>query len=283
MSPIAIDVHVHPMSEEGMKLFGSGRREAMSRYFGRDLQPVSIPELADQYRARDMMAVLLGGDDSTTSGLPPISNVHIAQAVRDHPDVFVGFGGVDPWKGRLAVDEARRAAEELGLRGLKFNPGRQHFDPSDPRFRPLWSAAQDLGLVCLFHSGMMGAGTPGGMGFKLRYANPLLLDDVAADFPELRLISAHPGWPWQDEQLAVVRHKANVWMDLSGWVPRYFPAQLVQHVNSLIQDKALFGSDWPVIDPDRWLREFDQLDIKPSVRPKVLLENARRLLKLDVQ
>jgi Predicted metal-dependent hydrolase of the TIM-barrel fold len=279
---VAIDVHVHPMSEEAMGIFGAGRLEAMSKYFGRALEPVTIDALADQYRERRMLAVLLATDDSTTSGLPPVPNDHVAEGVRRNADVLLGFGGVDPWKGRLAIDEARRCAEELGLRGLKFNPGRQHFLPNDEHFYPLWETAQRLGLVCLFHTGMlgMGAGTPGGLGFKLRYTDPLLLDDIAADFPELQIIMAHPGWPWQSQQIAVARHKANVFIDLSGWSPRYFPAELVQQMNTLLQDKVLFGSDWPVLTPERWMADLDAIEVRESLRPKLLRENARRLLGL---
>jgi uncharacterized protein len=276
---VAIDVHVHPTSAESLGGFGSDL-EAMGHYFGRSIPSVSIDALAEQYRAQRMMAVLLAMDSSTTSGRPPVPNDHIASAVRAHPDVFIGFAGVDPWKGRLAVDEARRAREVLGLRGLKLHPGLQKFAANEERFYPLWETAAELGLVCLFHSGTMatGAGLPGGAGYKLKYVNPMLVDDVAADFPSLQIILAHPGWPWQAEQLAMARHKANVYLDLSGWSPKYFPAELVQHVNSLLQDKALFGSDWPFMTPERWLADFAALPIKDAVRPKILRDNARRLL-----
>ncbi len=276
---VAIDVHVHPTSSEAIGGFGSDL-EAMGQYFGRSIPLVSIDKLADQYRAQRMMAVLLAMDSSTTSGRPPVPNDHIASAVRAHPDVFIGFAGVDPWKGRLAVDEARRAHEMLGLRGLKLHPGLQKFAANDERFYPLWATAAELGLVCLFHTGTMatGAGLPGGAGYKLKYVNPMLLDDVAADFPSLQIILAHPGWPWQAEQLAMARHKSNVYLDLSGWSPKYFPPELVQHVNSVLQDKALFGSDWPFMTPERWLADFATLPIKDAVRPKILRDNARRLL-----
>ena len=279
MELLAIDVHVHPTSPEAIGVLG-GDLEAMGRYFGREIPQISMDELAQQYRARKMMAVLLAMDTSTSSGLPPVPNDHIAAAVRAHADVFIGFAGVDPWKGRLAVDEARRARELLGLRGLKLHPGLQKFAPNDDRFYPLWAAAAELGLVCLFHTGMMGtgAGLPGGGGYKLKYVNPLLLDDVAADFPSLEIIMAHPGWPWQPEQLAMARHKANLYIDLSGWSPKYFPGELVQNMNGLLQDKCLFGSDWPFLSPERWLADFAALPIGEAVRRKILRDNARRLL-----
>jgi len=279
MELLAIDVHVHPTSPEAIGVLG-GDLEAMGRYFGREIPQISMDELAQQYRARKMMAVLLAMDTSTSTGWPPVPNDHIAAAVRAHADVFIGFAGVDPWKGRLAVDEARRAREFLGLRGLKLHPGLQKFAPNDDRFYPLWAAAAELGLVCLFHTGMMGtgAGLPGGGGYKLKYVNPLLLDDVAADFPSLEIIMAHPGWPWQPEQIAMARHKANLYIDLSGWSPKYFPGELVQNINGLLQDKCLFGSDWPFLSPERWLADFAALPIGDAVRRKILRDNARRLL-----
>ena len=108
--------------------------------------------------------------------------------------------------------------------------------------------------------------------------DPMYIDDVAADFPDLKIIMAHPSFPWQDEALAVATHKPNVYIDLSGWSPKYFPPILIKYANSLLKERMLFGSDWPAILPDRWLADFEKLDIKPEVRPLILKENARRLL-----
>jgi len=276
-----IDIHVHPKTEEFIRATGA-RAAQMAAYFKRENAPVSFEALADQYRGRRMMAVLLNSDDESVSGNPPVPNDTIAEAVRRHPDVFLGFGGVDPWKGAAAVREIERCATELGLRGLKFNPGRQKFFPNDQRFYPLYEAAAKHGLIVLFHTGMLGAGagTPGGMGYKLKYTQPIHLDDVAGDFPELRIIGAHPSWPWQEESLAIARHKSNFYIDLSGWAPKYFSPSLVQYANTILQDKVLFGSDWPAIKVERWLEEFAELPIKPEVRRKIMLDNARALLGL---
>jgi predicted TIM-barrel fold metal-dependent hydrolase len=109
----------------------------------------------------------------------------------------------------------------------------------------------------------------------------MLLDDVAADFPELTVILAHPSVPWQDAAISMATHKANVFIDLSGWLPKYFPPQLVRAANSMLRHKVLFGSDYPVLNPDRWIASFDQdLDIKPEVRPLVMKENAVGVLGL---
>ena len=169
-----------------------------------------------------------------------------------------------------------------GVRGFKFHPSLQAFEPNDTRFYPLYEALQELGVPALFHTGQtgIGAGLPGGRGIKLRYSAPMLLDDVAADFPDLTIVMAHPSVPWQDEAISIATHKANVYIDLSGWSPKYFPPQLVRAANGLLKRKVLFGSDFPVITPDRWLADFAQLDIKDEVRPLILKDNAARVLGL---
>ena len=141
---------------------------------------------------------------------------------------------------------------------------------------------EELGAIARFHTGQtgIGAGVPGGGGIRLKYSNPLYIDDVAVDFPGLKIILAHPSFPWQDEALSIATHKPSVYIDLSGWSPKYFPPQLVQYANTLLQDKVLFGSDFPLLTPDRWLADFAKLPIKDEVRPKILKQNAARLLGL---
>ena len=154
----------------------------------------------------------------------------------------------------------------------------QGFYPNDRMAYPLYEAINDGGAIALFHTGQtgVGSGMPGGMGMRLKYSNPMYMDDVAADFPDLKIILAHPSFPWQEEALSVATHKPNVYIDLSGWSPKYFPPILVRYINSILQDKMLFGSDWPVITPDRWLADFAKLDIRDEIRPKVLKANARK-------
>lgn len=281
----AIDFHVHLHDELAVQAMGA-RAAQMGRYFGRELSPVPLDELADKYRSLDMMAVLLNTTDVTSSGIPAVANDHIAEGVRANPDVFVGFGAVDPWQGKLAVDEARRCATELGLKGIgELNPGRQHFYPNDQRFYPLWEECTNQGLVVLLHSGMMGAGagTPGGMGFKLKYTQPIpFQDDVAGDFPDLKIVAAHPSWPWPEQSLAIARHKSNYHLDISGWAPKYFPSELVKYADTVLSERVLFGSDWPVIEPERWLAEFEELPIRSSSKQRILRDNAVKLLGLNI-
>jgi uncharacterized protein len=279
----AIDVHVHPNHEEAIRS-GGEYLEWAKRHFG-DAAPDAIPidETAKMYRRHHMMAVLLGKDARANTKLPAIANDSIAQAVRDHPDVFFGFGSVDPHQDiGWCVEEVGRC-HDLGLVGLKFQQAVQGFAPNEERYYPIYETAAELGMVCLFHMGTtgIGAGAPGGMGLHLEYCRPILVDSVAADFPSLTIIGAHPGWPWTDELLAMAVHKGNLFIDLSGWAPKYFPPMLVQYARTLLKDKVLFGTDWPLLTVERWEKEFATLDFPPDVVQKIMLTNAMRVLGLD--
>ena len=280
---VAIDVHVHVEADaEGHFTLPDPFIKASSHYFRAEKRAPSIDEIADLYRKRRMAAVIFSVDSEAFTGHPALSNGQIADAAASHPDVLIPFASIDPAKGRLGAASFRRLVEAHGVRGLKFHPGLQNFAPNDRSAYPLLEVAEEFGLPALFHTGLagIGAGLPGGGGIRLDLANPMLLDQVAIDFPDLSIILAHPSFPWQDEAIAVALHKANVYIDLSGWAPKYFPPQLVHYANTLLQDKVLFGSDYPLITPDRWLAEFEKLDIKPEARPKILKHNAVAVLKL---
>jgi predicted TIM-barrel fold metal-dependent hydrolase len=281
----AIDVHTHVevSAETGRGSLSPELEAAADAYFGTaGAGRPTIHEMADHYRQRDMAAVVFTVDCTTTMGVPPIPSEEIAEAAATHDDVLIPFGSVDPHLGQAAVRAVHRLVDEHDVRGFKFHPNTQGFFPNDRACYPIYEAIADHRRIALFHTGQtgIGAGTPGGAGIRLKYSNPLHVDDVAADFPDLDIILAHPSFPWQDEALAVATHKPRVHIDLSGWSPKYFPPQLVRYANSLLQDKVLFGSDFPLITPDRWLRDFAALDIKDHVRPKILRDNAARLLGL---
>jgi predicted TIM-barrel fold metal-dependent hydrolase len=254
--------------------------EATERHFRTTIPVRTVDEMAEEFRADDVMAVLLAWDAESASGIPPVTNDAVADCVARHPETFLGFASVDPWKGKAAVLELRRAIRELGLKGLKLHPSAQGFAPNDRRHYPLYETAAELGIPVLFHTGTtgLGAGIPGGGGIKLGYSRPIFLDDVAADFPELTIVGAHPSWPWQDEMLAVAQHKTNVWIDLSGWSPRRWSPELTKAVLGELQDRALFGTDYPFITFSKWLAAFQSHGPTAEVEEKVLLGNARRLL-----
>jgi len=282
---VAIDMHTHAeISASGHASLPAELLAASAQYFkmGDGDRKPTVPEIAAYYRARKMAAVVFTVDAETATGQPPVTSEEVAEACAAHADVLIPFGSVDPWQGAAAVRRARSLAEEHGVRGFKFHPSLQAFHPNDPMAYPIYETLQELGMIALFHSGQtgIGAGLPGGAGIRLKYANPMALDDVAADFPDLRIVIAHPSFPWQEEALAVATHKPNVHIDLSGWSPKYFPPILVRYANTLLREKVLFGSDYPLLTPDRWLADFETLDIKPEVRPLILKDNAVRLLGL---
>jgi predicted TIM-barrel fold metal-dependent hydrolase len=280
---VAVDVHVHvEIGADGRLSLPEHLMSGSAAYFKVAERTKTVAEIAAYYRERRMAAVVFTVDAESATGHPPIASEEIAEACAEHADVLVPFASVDPWRGRAAVRQARALIEKHGVRGFKFHPSLQAFHPNDPVVYPLYEVLAEHGAIALFHSGQtgIGAGLPGGGGIRLKYANPLLVDDVAADFPDLPIILAHPAFPWQDEALAVATHKPTVHIDLSGWSPKYFPPQLVRYANTLLRDKVLFGSDFPVITPDRWLADFEKLEIKPEVRPMILKDNAVRLLGL---
>jgi predicted TIM-barrel fold metal-dependent hydrolase len=279
---VAIDVHTHAevgrTGEDGLL---PEWREAAAAYFGEDARPTA-DEVAAYYRERNMAAVVFTVDAITQTGRAAVRNDEIAEAAAANPDVLIPFASVDPRR-EDAVDEVRRLIAEHNVRGFKFHPNIQAFFPNDEAFYPLYEAIQEAGVPALFHTGHSGIGTglPGGGGIRLKYSNPMHVDDVAVDFPELKIVLAHPSFPWQDEAISVALHKRQVYIDLSGWSPKYFPPQLVRYANTQLRDRVLFGSDFPMITPDRWLKDFEQADFKDEVRPLILKQNAARLLGLE--
>jgi predicted TIM-barrel fold metal-dependent hydrolase len=280
---VAIDTHVHiEVGAHGHPSLPPALEAAASKYFKADVERPDLANVAAYYRARSMAAVVFTVDARTQLGHDPIPSAEIAAQAADHADVLIPFGSIDPRTGPAAIDLARELVADHGVRGFKLHPTVQGFDPSADEYRPLWAALAELRLPVVVHSGQtgIGAGMPAGAGFKLRYSNPMLLDDVLAENEGLTIVFAHPAVPWVDEQLSIATHKPGAWIDLSGWSPKYFPPQLVRAFGSYLQDRVVFGSDFPLLTPERWLSDFAALDLKDDVRPKIVKTNALRLLGL---
>tara|TARA_R110002020_G_scaffold15140_66_gene53515 strand:- start:444 stop:1322 length:879 start_codon:yes stop_codon:yes gene_type:complete len=285
---IAIDIHTHAEEpccgprDDGYDEFQAGMAKYFKNPAGVDGMLPTVQETANHYRERRIGCVIFPVDSERETGFRRYSNEEVATIAADNADIMIPFASIDPAKGRAGAREARRLVREFGVRGFKFHPTQQGFFPNDRMAYPLYEAIEEEGAISLFHTGQtgVGAGMRGGMGMRLKYSNPIHLDDVAVDFPDLKIILAHPSFPWQEEALSVATHKPNVFIDLSGWSPKYFPPILVQYANSLLKTKMLFGSDWPAITPDRWLSDFEKIAIKDEVRPLILKDNARKLLGL---
>ncbi len=272
----AIDVHVH-IEHTGE---AASADKAAEKYFGSSGAPRERNALAEYYRSRNMACVVFTVDERLT-GRPMVPNDEIIQFANDNADVAIPFVSIDPTRGPEAVREARRLVA-AGARGLKLHPPLQQFFANDPIAYPLYEVFAEAKLPVLLHTGHSGIGTgmPGGGGVRQKYGNPMTIDDVAVDFPDLKIILAHPSFPWQDEAISVCLHKPTVYIDLSGWSPKYFSATLIQYANSLLKNKVLFGSDYPLLTPDRWMADFEKIGIKDEVRPLILKENAVKLFGL---
>ena len=285
---IAIDFHTHAEEpcdcgrDDGYREFQAGMAKYFNNPAGADGMLPTVPQTAEYFRERRIGAVIFPVDAERETGFRRYSNEEVAELAAENGDVLIPFASIDPHKGKAGAREARRLIQDFGVKGFKFHPTMQGFFPNDRMAYDLYEAIAEEGAVALFHSGQtgVGSGMRGGMGMRLKYSNPMHVDDVAVDFPDMPIVLAHPSFPWTEEGLAVAQHKPNVYIDMSGWAPKYFPPIFVKYANSILKKKMLFGSDWPAITPDRWLAEFDELDLREEVKPLILKENARRLLKI---
>jgi predicted TIM-barrel fold metal-dependent hydrolase len=280
---IAIDVHAHAEISVRDPQEPTAFQRAAQAYFKHEHARPTIPEIAEYYRQRRIACVIFSVDGERARGDKPVSNEEVAEVAAENSDIMIPFASIDPARGAEAVSEARRLIRDYKVRGFKFHPQYQEFFPNDRMAYPLYEVIAEAGLPALFHTGHsgMGTGMRGGGGIRLKYGNPMDVDDVAVDFPDMPIILAHPSWPWQDEALSMALHKPQVYIDLSGWSPKYFPPQLVQFANTQLKHKILFGSDYPLITPDRWLEDFAKIAIRDEVRPLILRENAIKLLGLN--
>jgi uncharacterized protein len=280
---IAIDVHTHAdvSCRQPPDEVWQAYEDAASKYFKAGKRP-TITDTIGYYRERKIGLVMFTVDAEHEIGAKRIPNEEVRDAARANSDLMIAFASIDPHKGKMGVREARRLIAEGGIKGFKFHPTEQGFFPNDRMAYGLYEVIAEHKLAALFHSGHSGIGTGmrGGGGMRLKYSNPIYLDDVAADFPDMTIIIAHPSWPWQDEALSVCLHKPNVYIDLSGWSPKYFPPQLVQYANTQLQRKMLFGSDYPFITPDRWMKDFKEAGFRPEVHELILKDNAIAALRL---
>ncbi len=290
----AIDVHAHISTREGALSMMKYQKALMEYYMKQKVTEEQVlsmckseEEMAKDFLDAGVKGILVAWDAETNTGQPRVSNDYLAKVVKDYPEAFIGaYACVDPWKGEMALYEAERAIKELGMMGLKFQQTAQAFYPNDRRFYPLYEKCVELGASVQFHTGTtgLGAGMPGGMGIHLKYTKPIpYLDDVAADFPELKIICLHPSWPWQEEMIAMAIHKANVFIELSGWSPKYFPESLKREIKSRLKDRVMFGSDYPLLTHQRLFDDYEKEGYPPEILERIYYRNAQRILNLKVE
>ena len=220
-----VDLHCYPGTQPWISSQGPFV-EALAAYWKREWVAKAEEEVIAEFEAAGVEAVLVAFDIESVTDSPPCSNDYVAGMRDRHPATIIqAWGAVDPLKGAAAIEEAHHAIRDLGMLGFHFHPIMGRFSVDDPALHPLFEAIDGLGVPVMIDVGTtgMGAGLPGGLGSRIRHAHPLAIDELAANFPGLTIIAAHPGWPWVDEMTAVALHKGNVFWEMSGWAPKHFP------------------------------------------------------------
>ncbi|MBV8477387.1 MAG: amidohydrolase [Acidobacteria bacterium] len=277
-----IDVHCYPNTKEWIAC-QQPYVNALAQYWNRSWTAKSEDDVVQDFTNAGIEAILVALDLETTIATPPCSNDFVAGMRKRHSDrIIQAWAAVDPFKGERALTEAKHAIQDLKMLGFHFHPISGHFAVNERALYPLFELINELRVPVMIDVGTtgMGAGMPGGMGSKLRHAHPSAIDELAADFPNLTIIAAHPGWPWVDEMTAVVLHKGNVFWELSGWAPKYFSEQLKVDICGRLKEKIMFGSDYPSIPHARLLHEWKELGYADEVMERIFHRNAERVLGL---
>ena len=244
---------------------------------------LTLPEFIDRMDEAGIERALLPAIRAGPAHHPASARIPyeiVADAVRQYPDRFYGTAGVDPTEGMAGVRALEHAVKDLGFVGAHFYPHWFEMAPDHARMYPFYAKCVELGVPIQMQVGqslIYEAGLP------LRSTGrPIALDAIACDFPELVLIGIHVGIPWTSEMIAMAWKHPNVYIGSDAHSPRYWPPEFVQYINTYGQDKVLFGTDFPVLDFGRTMREIDTLELRPEARRKFLRDNVARVYGLDV-
>ncbi|MDG6916792.1 MAG: amidohydrolase [Nitrososphaerota archaeon] len=278
---MSFDVHVHPWTRDFMKKNGPIMKAC--DFFKLDVEklPASADQILDEMEGAGVARAVILGQDTSATGNPAFKNYtlrndEVAALAAKSRDRLIPFAGVDPNAGRGAVKELRRAVKELGMRGLKVHSSANSVYINDRKLMfPIYEYCEEAGIPVLLHTGTTGLGNT-----EIRYSKPELVDEVCAAFPDLKVVMAHFGWPWPEVTLAIALRRPNVFIDVSGWKPRYLPQSLMPYLNGILQDRFLFGTDYPMLRHREWMDDF-QANVRPKLKPgvaeKLLSGNAERL------
>jgi len=280
-----IDLHCYPGTQAWIDSYGPFV-EALAAYWKRDWVAKPEADVIGEFGSAGVEAVLVAFDIESVTGAPPCTNDYVAGMRDRHPQrILQAWAAVDPLKGPAAIAEAQHAIGDLHMLGFHFHPIMGRYSVDDARLQPLFEVIESLKVPVMIDVGTtgMGAGLPGGLGSKLRHAHPLAVDELASNFPNLTIVAAHPGWPWVEEMTAVALHKGNVYWELSGWAPKYFPESLKKDIRGRLRDKVMFGSDYPSLAYERIFSEWEGLSYPTEIMEGVFHKNAERVLKLSLE
>jgi predicted TIM-barrel fold metal-dependent hydrolase len=279
----AIDIVVNPFTPEIVAARPAWTADFHGRKIGAGdrVKGVSMDDyLAKMDRAGIERSFLIAAKigPATDSNSFHLAVETVAEMVAAHPDRFSGLVGVDPTAGMPELRALERAVKEYGFVGAHSYPHWFGLPPDDRRYYPVYTKCAELDIPIQLQ-----------VGHCLRYddrrplrsvGQPITLDTVACDFPELKLIGIHTGWPWTEEMIAVAYKHPNVYIGLDAYAPKHLPASLVHYMNTFGREKVMFGTDFPVIDPERAMAEFAELGLRPESAELVLRENALRVYRL---
>jgi predicted TIM-barrel fold metal-dependent hydrolase len=276
------DAHSHWGTRRGYPFQTPEELAQQERVFRSKPKYVSEVEMAEHFRATGVRAIL----DLGVRAPAPIDEVralhdYAFDTQKQHGDVIVGHWlHIDPRLGRLAVNELTRClGHGKGLVGLAVSGAGFNVAASDPSYAPLYELCIEARAPVLIMVGTtgLGAGRPGGAGVKLAFSHPRHVDEVSATYPELTIVASRPAWPWQADMIAILLHKANVWYEVHGWSPRYFTADLKSEIARRLQDRVMFGADYPMFSYERLIADWQSEGYSDTVLDKIFYRNAERL------
>ena len=276
------DVHVHPWTKSFM--LKNGPIVKACGFFNLDISrlPKTTDQLLDEMEESGVDGAIILGQDTHATTNPAFKNYtlrneELARLAAKSKDRLIPFAGVDPNAGREATRELRRSAKSLGMRGLKVHSSANSVYLNDRRLMfPLYEVCQELGLPVLFHTGTTGLGN-----CEIRYSKTEMVDEVCQSFPDLKVVMAHFGWPWPDVAIAIALRNPNVFIDVSGWKPKYIPQSVLPYLNGILQDRFLFGTDYPMLRQKEWMDDFKGSlapKLRAGVAEKLLARNSKNLL-----
>lgn len=269
-----LDCRARPNTPEYYSLLQGDAIKTVFRKSGNPFPKQStLEDFVGEFTQAGIDKVVCTGRDIETTSAWKVTNDYVAEMVAKYPDRIIGLAGIDPNKGDGAVREVERAISELGLKGVSMDPFGAGLYANDPKMYPIYQKCSDLGVPVFLTIGPLPVS-----GTKISYGNPLPVDDVAVDFPKLKILCSHGGWPFSREMVAIAWRNDNVYFETS--VYHFLPGAelVVEAANTIIGDKLVFASAHPFAPFKESLERFKKLPFKEEVLPKVLYQNAAQLL-----
>jgi predicted TIM-barrel fold metal-dependent hydrolase len=236
-----------------------------------------LPKMDRAGIERSLLIAVRAGD-LNIKGSFEVPYSYVEEICGQYPERFSGLAGIDPTRGMQGLRDLEVAVREHGFVGAHWYPHWFSMPPDAAQIYPYYAKCCELDIPIMMQVGQ-----------NLVYsrerrlpsvARPILLDQVAIDFPELRIIGIHIGVPWANEMIAMCWKHENVFTAGDAYAPRYWPADFVHYANSYGRHKVMFGTDWPVVDPERAVQEVAGLDLKPETTRLLMRDNALRVFRL---